>query len=283
MASVLARPDRPQPSGTPRGVLPFLCATCVVEAATVQVMVPLLPELLREFRLSESMGGWMTSAFWVGGIAGTFPPLLLIEHIGPRRITIYGLYAIVISVLMFGLADSAASVMAARFLGGMAATTAWAGAYTWLMLETPLATRGRSFATIFTASYVGLLVGPVLGAAAAELDRAMVCTGLAVAVLPLALLGSRLPVGAGVTHEPRQRSADGRAPRVADGLVLIAMVGCAGGAILVLAPLRLADVGASASVIAAVLWAAYIPRIIFSHASGRILDRHGPALVIVYV
>jgi predicted MFS family arabinose efflux permease len=63
MASVLARPDRPQPSGTPRGVLPFLCATCVVEAATVQVMVPLLPELLREFRLSESMGGWMTSAF----------------------------------------------------------------------------------------------------------------------------------------------------------------------------------------------------------------------------
>jgi MFS transporter, DHA1 family, inner membrane transport protein len=244
-------------------------------------MVPLLPHLLREFHLSEGMAGWISSAFWIGGIVGTLPPLLLIERTGPRRMAVSALGTIAVSMLAFGLADSAVTVMAARFLGGVGATTAWAAAYTWLVLGTPASERGAALATVFTASYVGLLVGPVLGAAAAEVSRELVCTVLAAMLLPLAFWGHRLPLTAEATGRARQSWRGLGTPHVLSGLMLMTLVGTAGGAILVVAPLRLADVGASATAIAAVLWAAYIPRIAFSRASGRILDRRGPALVIL--
>jgi len=239
-------------------------------------IAPLLPDYVDELGLSEAQAGILSAAYAAGTLLAALPAGYVASRIGPRRTVIYGLVVLGASSLVFGFAQTFLLLDAARFTQGIAGALVWAGALTWLITATPEAVRGKVIGTALGTAVAGALLGPVLGAAAAEIGTESVFAGVAVAALVLAYVASRLPdsraperqslgeVGATLVSRP-----------VLDAAAFVAVPSVMFGAIEVLVPLRIDDLGGGHGVIAGGFIAGAAIEATISPLSGRASDRTG--------
>ena len=259
-----------------RPLLLLVSAIVLVDTMFYAAITPLLPHYSDELELSKTEAGVLTGAYPAGTLIGALPSAWLAVRAGVRRTVLIGLVLLAVSSFAFGLAESLALLVAARFVQGLGGAASWAGGLAWLVSAGPPERRGELIGAAFGAAVGGALLGPVLGAAANEASPELVFG--AVAALAAGLAGWTLATAppAAAPFGRRGFLVSLRHRPVLAGMALIVLVGLFFGVLDVLVPLRLDELGAGTAVVAGTFLAGAALQALASPAAGRYSDRRGP-------
>jgi predicted MFS family arabinose efflux permease len=259
-----------------RRLLVLACAIVFVDTTFYAAITPLLPHFEDEFGLSKSEAGLLAACYPAGTLVGAIPGGYLAAKAGVRATVLLGLSLMTVSCLAFAFADSILVLDVARFVQGLGGAFSWAGALAWVIGAAPRERRGEMIGTTMGAAIGGTLLGPVLGALADAVGIAPTFSGIALVGAGLAAWAIATPAAAPEgTSSPRELLHALRDSRVASGIWLILVPGLVFGTIGVLAPLRLDDLGAGATLIAAAWLGAALLEVWVSPVVGRMSDRRG--------
>jgi MFS family permease len=258
-----------------RRLLALVSAIIFVDTLLFTALTPLVPAYADEFELSKAGAGILVGAYGAGALLGGIPGGLAAARWGPKRAVVCALLLLAVASFAFAFAGSAFALGLARFVQGMASTATWAGALTWISVETPRERRGEAIGTTFGAAVAGAVLGPVFGGFAefAGVETSFAAVG--VVVLGFAGLAAR-----GGTSRREALSFDGLTRALHDrrfvgGLWLNMLPAILFGMLLVLAPLALDDAGWGAFAIAGVFFAAGLVEVVLNPLLGRFSDRVG--------
>jgi predicted MFS family arabinose efflux permease len=260
-----------------RRLLLLVSAIVFVDTAFFAAITPLLPAYVEEFGLSKSSAGVLVAAYPAGTMLGSLPAGWFAARAGVRPSVLLGLLLLAGSSFAFAFAPSIELLDSARFVQGLGSAASWAGALGWLVGAAPRERRGELIGSAFGTALVGALCGPVVGGAADHLGPELVFSAVGCAAGVLATIAARTPAVAPVAGAGL-RSLVGalREWRVSAGAGMVGLVGLMFGTIGVLAPLRLDELGAAATAIAATFLVGGIFEAAMSPAMGRLSDRAGP-------
>jgi MFS family permease len=265
-----------------RRLLLLASAVVFVDTAFYAAITPLLPRYVEELGITKSAAGILSAAYPAGTFLGALPGGWLAARAGVRPTTVAGLSIMAASSVAFAFGESVLVLDTARFIQGIGGAMTWAGALGWLIGEAPSERRGELIGSAMGAAIVGALFGPVLGAAAAALGPEPVFSG--VGVVALGLIAWTLSTPARRPAPPPRLATLLEAVRdrsVLLGVWLMTVPGLLFGTLAVLAPLRMDELGAGATVIAGCFLVAAGLEAIVAPVVGRISDRRGrraPAL-----
>jgi MFS family permease len=239
-------------------------------------IAPLLPEYVAELGLSKAEAGILSASYAAGTLFFALPSGFLAARIGAKRTVISGLLLLGCASVVFGFAHEYVLLGLARFFQGMSGALIWTGALTWLVTSAESEHRGAVIGTALGTAVGGALVGPALGALAGEVGTEVVFTGvLGVAVL-LAVLASGLKEREVPEQEDLRVVAETILSRpVLIGTFFVMVPSVMFGAVEVLAPLRIADLGGGHSLIAAGFIAGAALEALLAPLAGRYSDRAG--------
>jgi MFS family permease len=257
-------------------LLAFVCALVLVDTVFFSALTPLLPHYTRAAGLTKAEAGVLVACYPAGTLIGALPGGILVARLGDRWVAVLGLGLMSAATLVFGWTSVAVVLDAARFVQGVAGACTWAAGLAWLSASAPDERRGELLGTAMGAAVVGALLGPVVGWTANQLGTgpAFSAASVAGAALMLAAFAVPAPKAAG-SQALRKILPALRDHRLVTGMWLMALAGIAFGVVDVLAPLRLARLGASSTVIAATFLAGAAIEACTSPAVGRFSDRAG--------
>ena len=259
-----------------RRLVVLVCAMAVVETGFYTALLPLLPTFRDKFGLSKAQVGVLVAMYAVGLCLAALPMGLLASGIGVQRGALASLLGLAVTSVAFGIAASYWELLATRFLQGAAGALCWASGIAWLVEVAPRARRGEMIGLFAGAGAAGAVVGPVIGAFAALVGRAVTFAAVAGFAVLVALALRRLPRPSPGEWQPLARV--GRAHRASElwaGQWLVCLPGLLLGTIGVLAPLRLHHLGFGPVGIAATYLVAASLGILTRPAVGRWADRRG--------
>ena len=261
-----------------RRLLVLVSAIIFVDAVLFTALTPLVPDYAEQFDLSKAGAGVLVGAFGAGALFGGIPGGLAATRFGPRRAVVSGLLLLGLASFAFAASNSAATVVAARFLQGLSSTMTWAGALAWIALSAPKRERAWALGIVFAAAIVGAVTGPMFGAIAelVGVHASFVAVGVvAAAFAALSMIARSAPpepiTSAGVTRAFRD-------PRFLGGLWLNALPAFLFGMLVVLVPLDLDAAGWSTLAIASIFFAAGLLEAVANPILGRVTDRIGALL-----
>jgi MFS family permease len=256
----------------------FTCAIVGVDTVFYSALTPLLPHYAAVAGLSKAGAGVLIGAYPAGTLIGSLPSGALVARFGDRSVALLGLGLMSLSTLAFGWMTAAAVLDIARFVQGIAGACTWTAALSWLATAAPRERRGELLGYALGAAVVGALFGPVVGAVANAVGPGPAFSAASVAAGLLIAIAFTVP--APRPEAPQRLRAALPALRdrqVVMGMWLMALAGIAFGVIDVLAPLRLARLGVTGTVIAATFLCAALAESALSPLAGRMSDRFGPA------
>jgi MFS family permease len=239
-------------------------------------IAPLLPDYVSELGLSKAEAGILTAAYAAGTLLASLPAGWVAARFGPRRTVIVGLLLLGMASVVFGFAGGFALLVAARLAQGVAGALIWSGGLTWLITTAPPEHRGSVIGTALGTAVAGALLGPVLGALAVEVGTEWVFSGVLVVAAVLAVLASRTPE----VRVPEQQDLHEVAATIVSRPVLVATFLVAVpslmfGAIEVLVPLRIDELGGGHGLIAGGFIAGAALEAVLAPIAGRYSDRAG--------
>jgi MFS family permease len=255
----------------------ILASTMVFfDVAFYAAIAPLLPDYVAEFGLSKAQAGILAASYAAGTLLASLPAGLVATWAGPRRTVIGGLLLLGCSSLIFGLAHEIVLLDAARFVQGISGALIWSGALTWLITTAPPERRGSVIGTALGTAVAGALVGPVLGAVAAEIGTAAVFSAVLGIAVVLAVFAARQPEAGPPERQPLREVGKTILTRpILTAMAFVAIPSLMFGAVEVLVPLRISELGgghvaiAGGFIVGAALEAGLAPIV------GRYSDRVG--------
>lgn len=255
----------------------ILASTMVFfDVAFYAAIAPLLPDYVSEFGLSKAEAGILAGAYAAGTLLASMPAGLVATRAGPRRTVIGGLLLLGASSLVFGLAKEIALLDGARFAQGVSGALIWSGALTWLITTAPPERRGSVIGTALGTAVAGALVGPIIGALAAEIGTGAVFGAVLVIAVLLAAVAARLPEAGPPERQPLREVATTIITRpILTAMAFVAVPSLMFGAVEVLVPLRIDDLGGGHAAIAAGFIAGAALEAGLAPIAGRYSDRTG--------
>lgn len=252
------------------------CAIVFLDTTFFATLSPLLPSYQRELNMSDAAAGVLSGSYAAGTLVMALPAGWYAARFGPRRAVITGLVGIGIFSPIFGFANHVTLLDGARFLQGGSGALMWAGAISWVVSSGPEEDRGRLIGTIISAAVVGELFGAPLGALAEQVGTEAVFGSVFVAAAILFVLAYTIPA---VDYSEPQTLTEAidviRHATLWPPMWVLAAPSFAFGLTVVVCPLRLDDLGASAAVIAAAFATGSITEAVTGPITGRYTDRAG--------
>ncbi len=264
-----------------RRLLALTCAMVLVDTVFYATLVPLLPYFTETLGLSKSAVGVLSAAFGVGVLLGSAPGGYLAARLGVKPTALGGLILMSVSSLLFGFAGEMWGLVALRLAAGFGSALSWVAAFTWLVARVPEERRGQTIGTLLSAAVAGVLLGPVLGSAAAIFGIPPVFALLSTSGILVALWAWRTPApNPSTVKRPFSEvlagfSQPGIASSLTTGLLFISLPPLLFGALAVLAPLELARLGWGAVAIGTVFLVAALFEAVAHPMLGRWSDRAG--------
>lgn len=262
-----------------RRLLVLASAMVFFDVVFFSAIAPLLPDYVSELGLSKAQAGVLSASYAAGTLAMSLPAGLLAARFGPRRTVIAGLLLLGFASVVFGFADEFFLLDAARFTQGAAGALIWSGALTWLIIASPSERRGAVIGTALGTAVAGALLGPALGALAATVGTEVVFSAVLLAAGGLAFLASRLPEAESPEVQGMREVAETIFSRpILTATAFVAIPSVMFGAIEVLAPLQIADLGGGHALIAGGFIAGAALEAVLAPIAGRYSDRAGRRL-----
>jgi MFS family permease len=255
----------------------ILASTMVFfDVAFYAAIAPLLPDYVAEFDLSKAEAGILAAAYAAGTLLASLPAGFVATRMGPRRTVIGGLLLLGASSLVFGLTHQIILLDAARFAQGVSGALIWSGALTWLITTTPPERRGSVIGTALGTAIAGALVGPILGAIAAEVGTGPVFGAVLGIALLLAAIAARMPEPGSPERQPIGEVAATMITRpILTATAFVAIPSLMFGAVEVLVPLRIDELGGGHVAIAGGFIAGAALEAGLAPIAGRYSDRVG--------
>ena len=150
----------------------FIVATVVIEAMGIGLIIPVLPDLLREVRGADLSG----AALWGGVLASSyaamqflFSPTLgsLSDRFGRRPVLLGSLAVIFLDYILMALAHTVWLLLIGRIIAGIAAATLATAMAFMADISSPEEKAAR-FGLVSAGFGAGFVLGPVLGGLLAE-------------------------------------------------------------------------------------------------------------------
>ena len=262
-----------------RRLLILASAMIFFDVAFFAAIAPLLPEYVDQLGLSKAEAGILSAAYAAGTLVGSLPAGFVASRVGPRRTVIAGLLLLGVASLVFGFGEEIFLLDSARFVQGVAGALIWSGALTWLISSAPEDKRGSIIGTALGTAVAGALLGPALGAIAGSIGTEIVFSSVLLVTIVLSIGAARLPE----TRTPeRQNLSEVMATLVSrpvlDAAAFVAVPSVMFGAIEVLVPLRIDDLGGGHGLIAGGFIAGAALEAMLAPVAGRMSDRIGRRL-----
>ncbi len=182
----------------------FILITVFIDVLGIGIIVPILPELIKEF----TGGSTALAGRWFGVLAATyavtqffFAPVLgaLSDRVGRRPVILIALFGLGIDYIIMGLAPSIGWLFVGRLVAGvMGASITTANAYIADVSEPEV--RARNFGFVGVAFGLGFIFGPAIGGILGGIDLRLpffAAAGLALvnALYGIFVLPESLPPG----------------------------------------------------------------------------------------
>lgn len=242
-------------------------------------IAPLLPDYVAELSLSKAQAGVLSASYAAGTLAFSLPAGLVASRLGPKRTVVSGLLLLGCASVVFGFADDFMLLDAARFSQGGAGALIWSGALTWLISVAPPERRGAVIGTALGTAVAGALFGPALGALAATVGTELVFSAVLVVAIALAVAAMRLPDAKVEEAQGLRDVAETIISRpIVTATLFVAIPSVMFGAVEVLVPLQIADLGGGHALIAAGFIAGAALEAVLAPLAGRYSDRAGRRL-----
>lgn len=248
----------------------------MVETALSTAVIPLLPEYAESYDLSPTTTSFLFAAYGASVLVFAIPAGWLAGRIGPRATVVTGLAVTVAACLSLIAPAGIVALDVGRFLQGAGSVLCWVGGLTWAVQAAATSRRAEVIGSVFGASLVGAMVGPVFGGLAASSGSASLFAAGAAANIALLVWIAGIAV-------PRARPEPSRAARPARSMRrflaaswLVLLPSMITGALFVLIPLRMHELGGGAVAVAAMLAAATGAEAVVARRIGAAADRHGP-------
>jgi MFS family permease len=239
-------------------------------------IAPLLPEYVSQLGLNKAQAGILSASYAAGTLVFSLPAGLVAAGFGPRRTVISGLFLLGIASVAFGFAHQFLLLDVARFAQGAAGALIWSGALTWLVSAAPAEKRGSIIGTALGTAVAGALFGPALGALAATVGTEWVFSGVLFVALGLAAFASRLPEAEAPERQDLHEVVETILTRpVLLATAFVAIPSVMFGAVEVLVPLQIADLGGGHALIAAGFIAGAALEAVLAPLAGSYSDRAG--------
>lgn len=259
-----------------RRLLILASAMVFFDVVFFSAIAPLLPDYVAELGLSKAQAGVLSASYAAGTLVFSLPAGLLAARLGPRRTVIGGLLLLGFASVAFGFAGQFLLLDAARFIQGGAGALIWSGALTWLITMSPPERRGSVIGTALGTAVAGALLGPALGALAAEIGTEPVFSAVLVVAVALALFAARLPEAEAPESQSLREVAETIFSRpIVIATTFVAIPSVMFGAVEVLVPLQIADLGGGHALIAGGFIAGAALEAVLAPIAGRYSDRVG--------
>jgi MFS family permease len=249
-----------------------------VDAALYLAVLPLLPHYQDRFHLSTPALSLVVAAYPAASPLVALACIPLAPRIGGRRIALASGIVMTVATIVFAFAPNAETLVAARFLQGLASGTVWTASMAWVTHNAPPDRRGRESGIVMGMLSAGSIAGPLLGAFAAWAGTRPAFLSVAVISALSVFVTVSAPAGTVMQASGRVRASLAAALRQPFARAAIAMAlvdTVAFGTIDLLVPLDLGHMGASTALIAAALTAGALLGAVVGPPGGRLVDRVG--------
>jgi MFS family permease len=239
-------------------------------------IAPLLPDYVSDLGLSKAQAGVLSAAYAAGTLIFSLPAGLAAARFGPRRTVICGLLLLGVASVAFGFAHTFLLLDAARFAQGAAGALIWSGALTWLVTVSPPEKRGSVIGTALGTAVAGALFGPALGALAATVGTEKIFSGVLLVAFALAAFAARLPEAEVSERQDLRAVAETIFTRpIILATSFVAIPSVMFGAVEVLVPLQIDDLGGGHALIAGGFIAGAALEAVLAPIAGGYSDRIG--------
>lgn len=259
-----------------RRLLILACSAVFLEVTFFAVLTPLLPDYRVTHDLSEGAVGILAGAFAAGALIFALPAGWLAATVGPRRTLIIGLVGLALFSPTFGWAENILLLDGSRFLQGASGALMWAGAMTWVISASPPGRRGAMVGTVIAAAVVGELLGAPIGALAHGIGTGPVFSVVFFAAAALLAVAIMLPEPDKLKPQPVTDAFEiARKSNVPRSVLALGAPSLAFGFLVVVAPLRMDDLGAGPWLIAGAFAVGSLIEAVLGPIIGRLSDRIG--------
>ena len=260
-----------------RRLLLLTSAIVLVDTMFFAALTPLLPHYVDELGVGKAGAGVLQAMFPAGALVAGIPAGIAAARLGVKRTVLIGLTLLALTTVAFGFAESTWTLDVARFLQGTSSAFSWTGALVWLVAAAPAERRGSLIGSAFGAAIVGALLGPVLGAVASFTGTRAAFGAVAGVALLLAAAAATTPAARPERPQPLRMLVDAFAGNrlIRMGVWLNLVPGLCFGALSVLAPLRLSDLGWGAAAVGATYLVMASLEAAWSPVVGRLSDQLG--------
>lgn len=176
-----------------KGVLAILLMNLFIAFLGIGLVIPVLPTIMNELRISGSVVGYMVAAFAITQLV--FSPLAgkWVDKYGRKLMIVAGLFVFGFSEFLFGIGKTVEVLFVSRMLGGVSAAFIMPAVTAFIADITTAASRSKALGYMSAAISTGFIIGPGLGGFLAEFGTRVPfytagVLGVLAAILSIALL-----------------------------------------------------------------------------------------------